>query len=336
MSRFYYSLVLMLVCLFLSLGVLASDGVKLKAEVNKALLKVSDELIFKITLKAPLGITPKMPEIGNEIAGLRIIEFGEEKPKEEDLEVTYQKWYKLTSDISGSYILPPLEVKYHDPKSGSEKSAKTAEIFLEVQSDAPAAEGTAAAATPTAKEELRDIKDIEDIPVAWGSKHFALLGILLLIALLAGYTLWVKYYKKERSASLPPIPPHERAIKLLSELQAKDYLQRDDFKNYYFSLSAIVREYLENQFHYPATDMTLEEIKASFDRCTVAAQEKEVALLLFEHCDVVKFTDHTPNRDICLDHLKMAFDFVEATKPTPIMSAVSETKVSSGSEESVV
>jgi hypothetical protein len=293
---------------------LLSNGggpLSIKSEVDKALSKVGDEILFKITVIANQGVVPVMPEIGNEIAGLRIVEFGEEKPQQDDKEMIYQKWYKLASYMSVSYILPVIEVKYQDPASGSEKSAKTSEIFLEVESDGqnPDKEGKESEKGKGKEEDIRDIKNIEKIPFKLGWPH-AIIGLILLSLLGGvGYYYWTRYIRKEKASLIPQIPPYE-----LARMELLKIRDLQEFKPFYFALSSISRLYLEEQFHFQATDMTLEEIKHDLDICRIetlskdrAQEEKQKLMELFEQCDLVKFTDFTPPLETS-EHWQMALN----------------------------
>ncbi|MBF0301296.1 MAG: BatD family protein, partial [Oligoflexia bacterium] len=186
----------------------APAPVSIKAEVNQAKIKINDELIFKISVRAKKDIAITIPEIGNEIQGLRIVEFQEEKPKNDDEGfILYQKWYKLKSDFSGSYILPSVTLNYN--YNNQNNNVKTADIFVEVMGDTPASPDATPSATAssssTQNKDIRDIKNIESIPIKWSKTVIAFLIVLFLVIIGIIATIIYNKRKKSRSFILPPI-----------------------------------------------------------------------------------------------------------------------------------
>ena len=109
------------------------EPLTMQASVDHATPSVGDTITF--TLSAEYDTTLKgieLPEIGNEIKGFRIVDFGAEPAIEDDGRTRIKKWYKLQTDISGSYVLPAIKLTYQTA-SGEQKNAQTSEIFIEVK-----------------------------------------------------------------------------------------------------------------------------------------------------------------------------------------------------------
>ncbi|MBF0362229.1 MAG: BatD family protein [Oligoflexia bacterium] len=353
--KIFAFIVLMFIFISSSLA-LSSSPVTIKAEVSQAKIKIDEELIFKITVKAKKEIAITIPEVGNSIQGLRIVEFADEKPKSDSDDnnyLIYQKWYKLKSDFSGSYILPAVTLNYNYNQQAA--TSKTADIFVEVVADSSTATG-AANATPTNtpssnsnnpndsnnSNDIRDIKNIESIPMKWSNTLIFIVVVIILIVLAVIAALIYNKRKKAYAATLPPIPPADRAIREINKLRAEQVIDQITIKNpklYHFTLSQIIRTYLEEEFSFKATDMTLEEIKSSIDSLNEVKNEYELKkelLMILEGCDFVKFTDMEIERSLSVELSLKAISFVKKIRPTPPSQSSTSSPDSNQKEESVI
>ncbi|HCM15571.1 MAG TPA: hypothetical protein DHW79_06460 [Candidatus Cloacimonas sp.] len=139
---------------------------------------------------------------------------------------------------------------------------------------------------------LREIKPLRRYPL---QIEFWLYMLLLLFALALAIILLIPTKKKNRK---PPVvikakpdpveivPPHLKALKALDELEQSGLLYRD-YLSYHFSLSMILRVYLEERFGFGATQMTSSEIAESLKVFSFAPKRDYMAIL--HYCDMVKF-----------------------------------------------
>ena len=107
--------------------------VEFKAQVDKAVATVGDIITLTLSLSSEPQIAVRLPEAGSRIAGLRIVDDGEEGPKLVDNRTVQKKWYKFQPDSAGSYIIPALSVTYTDAR-GAQQELKSAQLFIEVKS----------------------------------------------------------------------------------------------------------------------------------------------------------------------------------------------------------
>jgi hypothetical protein len=142
-----------------------------------------------------------------------------------------------------------------------------------------------------------------------------LLGVFLCAL---GYWLWVRRQSGEagapRSVVIPQLP-HEEANEALDRLEASDFLERGEIKEYHIIASEIIRTYIEGRFLVHALEMTTGEVVEGLQ----ASDVSEVAVRTFEgfarDCDLVKFAKLQPLPDACRDALGAARVFVEQTRP---------------------
>ena len=292
----------------------------LKAEVDKAIIKPGEIVTFRLRAFSSFKEGPLfLPESGDKIQGFRIVDFGKEGPVKEDGEWVFERWYKLEADLTGSYILPSLKLVFKN-KDGKEVRLSSPEIFVEVKdedvkvskgkSNGPESEGL------KGKEEgLRDIKPLTFSPsktlvyIAGGILILGVLGIL------------IYYFFKRRgteSEALPLTPPHERALSELEKLKKgipslSDYSQR---KSFYFSLSDIVRSYVEDSYEFPAKERTQEEIRRDIDLLnSVKPPQQKVFLGILKEADLVKFANIEKSEEEGEVLLQDAKRFVLETMP---------------------
>jgi hypothetical protein len=141
------------------------------------------------------------------------------------------------------------------------------------------------------------------------------IGVIALVVLLIFY---LKRRKKkqplfERKAR-PAQPPHIVAINKLEELRLEKVWQRGKLKQYHSQITDIMREYMDNRFHFDAPEMTSDEILSTLKKFKVndEAYGKLSGVLFLS--DMVKFAKSQPTaleNDLSISH---CVDFVNETK----------------------
>ena len=288
------------------------EGLVVESGVDHAGITTADTLTFTVTLRYPEGVkVTEMPAIGPMIQGFRITDFGKMEPETKKGVVHESQWFKLAADVSGSYVLPALTVRYLDAKN-EKKSAATNEIFVEVT--APAAAAADKKGEDTASKDIRDIKPLmpQDLALLW-----TLIGGGLAALALTGVALYlVIQRRKRRVMQAPSVPPHEKALASLTALREGQELAAGDVKKFHFMLSYILRQYFEERTGYPATDRTIEEIKRGMRTSSqFAAPQKEEFVRILAQADLVKFTDYDARKGENLHLLMDAIKFVGETAP---------------------
>jgi hypothetical protein len=279
-------------------GAAAFPPVEFKAQVDKAAATVGDLITLTLSLSSEPQIAVRLPEAGSRIAGLRIVDDGEEGPKMVDNRTVQKKWYKFQPDSVGSYTIPALSVTYTDAR-GAQQELKSAQLFIEVKS---VLKDKNAGATG----EIRDIK-----PLIYGA-----LMVLLLFA--GGVFLFYFLGKKKNQLPAPPDPAHIRAFEELEQLSREQLLERGIVREYYFRLSEIFRRYIERRFHIPAVERTTEEIMPdilNLQECGSALKAEMREIL--RYADLVKFARFCPDRNTSDNDYRKVVRVIEETKEAP-------------------
>lgn len=93
-------------------------------------------------------------------------------------------------------------------------------------------------------------------PYAYGFMIVILLGLL--------YVLFVRTQNRIRELR-QKLPPFERAIQALHALETKQLNGQEEYKAYYSEMTAIVRNYLEDEAHIDALESTSDELLAKLE-----------------------------------------------------------------------
>ena len=200
----------------------------------------------------------------------------------------------ITSWDSGSYYIPPIKF------SATSKSNALIINVLLLDIDA--------------NSELKDIKGPLDDNIGWSDIWPWLL--LTLIILLSIFT-YKKYFNKKKKTVVVKkniqTPAHVLALNALKKLENKKLIDKKDIKEYYSSISEIIRRYIENRFNFPALELTTYEILDIIT--TIIKKEESISLKnILEISDLVKFAKKIPNQNENVRNLNLATDFVKKTK----------------------
>ncbi len=282
------------------------DPVEVRARIDKAVATTGDLLTYTVEVEREPDIDVRIPEAGAEIAGFRIIDVGTEQETRPDGRLVDSRWYALRADLIGSYVLPPASVDVKLPEAEDWAALEASAIFVEVESVLPE-DGTAT--------DIRDLKALAPRPASpWWPYAAAAGGGLLALALAAA--AWRRWGRRLLEPTPPP-PPHEVAFRALDALRATDFADLDAVREYYFSISSVLRTYVEDRFGLRATDLTSEEIRARINHLGVEAAQRDQLDRFLEHTDAVKYAARAPGQADIETVYEAALGFVEATVPRP-------------------
>ena len=117
-------------------------------------------------------------------------------------------------------------------------------------------------AVDTTKQKMYDIKALVSVEKQRGKLFkiilLAFLALLIIAGLLYYFVVRNKPLTEEEKIAL--LPPYERAIKQLHELENSRYLIQDEYKKYYSELTDIVRSYLEEDVNISALESTTDQL----------------------------------------------------------------------------
>ena len=160
---------------------------------------------------------------------------------------------------------------------------------------------------------LHDIKPPVVIANVWEWLGWALVALLLGIAL---FELWRWWQKRRAQVSLvPPVPAHVRAKQKLVEALA--LLAQP--KPFCTMVSDTVRIYLEERFEFRAPERTTEEFLHELRGTNLLLPDQKESLGEFlQRCDLVKFAKYEPGEPELRGMHESALRLVEETEPVPL------------------
>ncbi len=147
--------------------------------------------------------------------------------------------------------------------------------------------------------------------------------IIILLILVALYLIAKRvlaHYGKSFSdifKPAPPLPPHEIALRDLKRLHGERLWQEGKHKQYYSSLTDILRAYIAGEWGVGALEMTSDEIIEAMRSVELPQKQAMDLTVLLRDADLVKFAKAMPEAEANEAAYTMALNFVEQTMPKP-------------------
>jgi hypothetical protein len=162
-------------------------------------------------------------------------------------------------------------------------------------------------------EEMTDILDLKEMRI-WNLTWAWILLVSIVVILLA--FLLYAWWKKRRAGKVPAFPPKtplQVALEGLDELVNSRLAETGQIRRFYFKLSDIFREFIENELHLMALETTLEELRPKLKKCPdLEGEEANEALWLLELADLAKFAKFVPDREDLVKSVKVCRLWVSA------------------------
>lgn len=223
-----------------------------------------------------------------------------------DEETIYMQQWFITSFDTGYHDVPAFELVVNG------EEIKTDPFLIQVE--------TVKVDTTQA---IRVIKGVEEAPISlfeWIKHHWKwFAGISVLLILLFGIYLIIRNKNRElklpKKEVKPAIPPFDFAMQRLEKLKEGKWWQNGDVKYYHSEISEILRQYLENEFEFPALEQTTREVMRSMRLTSIdTSQQKHINRLLLLS-DLVKYAKEKPLASENEEVMTIALEFLSKTKP---------------------
>ncbi len=168
--------------------------------------------------------------------------------------------------------------------------------------------------TPTPDEETawKDIKALWLTPAHWWERWRWLMvaGVGLLVT---GVVVYWLLSRQPRIVREQVRSPHMWVLEQLSALEQRRLWARGEVKAYYTELSRIMREYLEQQYGFPALESSTEEVLRHCRKQALPPQVLPAMEELLRWCDLVKFARAMPPEYYHAQAMREARRIVEQT-----------------------
>jgi len=289
-----------LIFLFTGMSLLAAplqqtyaQDASVRAYANESRILIGDQLGLFLEVK-PGAPSDKIAwaTAPDSIAGLEIVEKGKIDTIRDGHTFSLRQRLLVTGFDSGTYYVPPFHFRISS--GGRAKDYVTDSVRVMIQ--------TVPVDTTKA---FKPIKEIREVGFSIWEYWKEIVAALLLIGLIVFVIL---YFVRNRASKMPgktaKIPSekaHEKALRLLRELQAKQYMQQGKGKEYFSEISDIVRTYLEDRFAVTALEQTTDELLALLKKLTDNKAElrkvRPQLKLILRTADLAKFAKANPLPD---------------------------------------
>lgn len=284
-----------LILIFLASVQIESKASMAKEFVNKK-FTVGDQFEILVEIKTPAGIIPSDPFIDS-LEPFVIIDQRHKSIQEKGI-LKNIYLLKAASFAAGDLKFPAVKFLVRD--SVRVDTIRTNEVAITVHSVLP--------------EKMEDINDIKravefsnplPLVIVLG---LAGLGILYFI----GAKLYKKY-KKLKTETKPSLPCWDEAMDAITNLLNQDLITRGLLKKFYYTLSEILKRYLEYRFGFPAIEQTTTEILLSMKRDKIPLCDEFTDF--FYRVDRVKYTKYIPPQSEIDNILSQAKELITKTIP---------------------
>lgn len=310
--------------LFLLPATLPGQYVEIKAELDTNIVTIGDQFHMNLYVSQPPEILVRFPGFADTlIEKIEILSASAiDSAIQEDGQLVLNQDLLLTCFDSGLYAIPPLTFGLESATWSD--SLQTHPQYLAVL-------------TVPVDTALRDIKQPIHVPVAFFEVFPWVLVGLGGIIIIAGLVYYLRQRKRNKpvfKVVKPEEPAHVVALRELDKLKEEKLWQRNEFKQYYTRLTAIIRIYIEKRYLIPAMEKTsyeiLEEWKAHKSADPGLYDNLKQLLNL---ADLVKFAKEKPlpsDNEVNLDN---AYDFIRKTRPVINLTGEENTEPEQESNE---
>jgi len=263
----------------------------LALDADKREMTIAQRLNLTIAVIVDEDYEVTLPAVGDKLEQFGIVDFHTTRPELADKnKKKITRSYVLEPFLSGDYKIPPMEVKFRKTGETQDHSIKTSEITIKVKSLLPA---------DMKDMKLNDIKPPVPYPRdyrmwAWGGA-----GVLAVLAVALGIFFILRRRKKVEARTVL-LAPHEIAYRDLDALAAERLIEQGEIKLFYYRISGILRQYIENRFGLRAPEQTTEEFLSGLDKDSgLPAEFRPLLKTFLRNCDLVKFAEFMPeNQEI--------------------------------------
>ena len=286
----------------LSLCAFEMTQAQVTSAIDTTQIRIVEEINLTIEAVADTTALVLFPE-GKTFGSLEVIDSYKIDTALADSKYRLIKRYGLTQFDSGHYTLPALRVMIGD------RAFNTDSVAIEVL-DVP---------VDTTQQKMFDIKPAIEVnrpPFDWMLLLYWVAPILVVI----GLVWFFLRRKKLKEAREKQLPPYEEAMVALQQLDASNLLKDEKEKEYYSSLTEIVKRYLDREVDDRALESTSDEL---IERLLL---HKDAGHFKFDQ-ETIRKLDAILKRADLVKFAKMRQDFVQAQADRSSVEAIiNETK----------
>lgn len=297
-------------------------AVKITARVTPKAPRLSDTIVFDLTLSFDPEIEVKPPVFGKGVKEFLIRDYIELPEKLENGRRVRRWRYRLEAEQAGKLLIRSQRVEYMDKRAPSKDFGKR--LFAA----SPPLEVNVTTQLGEAQPDLKNLSQMAE-PVPLSSRSWApwIVGALA-GGIAGGIAAWLAVRNLSRkSAAQIQLSPEEIARRQLAALLAEKLPERREYQTFYVRLTGIVRAYIERKTGIHAPEQTTEEFLRDPATGRIFSAERAARLGQFlEAADMVKYAAQQPGGREIDESVERAREFIgmnSALAPLPASPSVS-------------
>ncbi len=311
--RFFRSILLALMCAF-ALQIEAQTC-KAEASLDSMTIVIGGQVGFNVVAAYPEGVNAVFHQLSDTIT--KDIEIVEVSPIDTVVSngiVQLMQRYLVTSFDSGLHYIPPIDILEIDGGQKAQTNDMALNVvnpFQNIQVD----EQTHSVA-------ICDVKDVKDAPFTFAEflQYWPWI-VIALVLIVASYFIY-RYYQKRKALARGEKPSKPKfvepcdviAMRSLEKIKEEKLWQKNQFKEYYSSITDTLRKYVSERYGVNAMESTTDEIMTSLDGIVDDKADCNQLRNVLETADFVKFAKHEPLPDENDMAMKHAMEFVQKTR----------------------
>ncbi len=281
---------------------------------------IGDTLQLTIEVTAEKDVEVLMPEFGEALRQLQIIDFSPKERLSASGESIFTQSYKLRSPPSGEHFVPPILIEFIDRRPGEQESPDGEDAYT-LETDRinfTVASVVVADAAAELRPPLLDTIDRSLVDDDLTFPIWTYLGVAV-GTLLFGAAATYLFRLYQRKAMLKSA--YEIAKRKLDRLVDKKLPEIGRVGEFYVELTRVIRQYLENRFELRAPDLTTEEfLETVADSAELSNDHKKLLREFLRHADLVKFAGVEPSENDINESVSKATTFLnETSQNSPLM-----------------
>jgi hypothetical protein len=201
-------------------------------------------------------------------------------------ESTFEEIIVIAFFQTGDFVVGPFQVELL-PRSAGAASEQTGQLAIRVRS--------------LLGENDKDIKPLKELFAIRGNpRHLLKYAAALLLLLLLGalVLLLLKKMKKKRLLeTAPPLAPEIELEMRVRELRKKNLPQAGEFRQFFISLSGMIKHFIQRAYGFNAVDCTTAETVAQLKNSENDGEIVAGLEAIFTQADLVKFARQVPENE---------------------------------------
>ena len=281
-----------------------SEAYTAVATLDTTNIQIGEQLILRLSVAVKPTDLVNFPEDPLAFLPLELVKSFETDSIDYSGKLNLTKKYALTQFDAGNYTIPKQKISINNQLFLTDSSSVS---VRDVEVD-------------TLKQKLYHIKPITQVEKI--ATYDWLWQLLFILGALAAILVAILRAQKKRklAADNKKLPPYDRALLALDNLEKSQYLLKEEYKEYYSELTNIVRQYLEEEVHIAALESTTDQLIEKLELLTASGTlslEEDILIQfkqILQTADLVKFAKSTPKEGVAEKDRSRLKEIVVKTK----------------------